>query len=187
MTLRAIAAALGIAVAASVAASPANAAESHYTSLDLGECTQQPIDPNDMLESGNWVCQGYLGIPVLVSESDLRFFVTYGADGANQPAAHQTIPPFNLINDTLEWRVTDSGTPYATILRFIGEIDLAENVEVLVVTRIADSGGICHVAYVNASANANANELARQAADLIAPNFECDYHAALWIGDRGTF
>lgn len=165
----------------------AGAAESQYTSLDLETCTAKPIDPEDMLESGNWICPGYLGIPVHVTESDLRFFVSYGAGGENQPAAHQTIPPFNFINSTLEWRLTDNGAPFATILRFFGDLGEGPNIEILVVTRISDIGGVCHVAYVNASANANANDLARQAADLIAPNFDCDYHAALWIGERGTF
>jgi hypothetical protein len=44
---------------------------------------------------------------------------------------------------------------------------------VLVVTRLGP-GGVCHVGYVDARANAaNANELARQIADEHARTFKC--------------
>lgn len=160
-------------------------AESQYSSVALESCQQLPTDPANMLESGQWACTGYLGIPVLIRESDLRFFVTYGVNGANEPAAHETLAPFNYINDTLEWRLDDAGSPYATILRFFADSgDGGPETQVLVVTRIADDG-VCHIAYVNASANPDANELARQAADLMATNFSCGFHQPIWIGVRG--
>jgi hypothetical protein len=165
---------------------PASAEESVYTSVALESCELQPPNPKDPLESGVWVCAGYQGIPVRIVESDLRFFVSYGFDAANQPAAHQTLPPFNTIHATLEWRLDDGGVPFATILRFFAEsLDGGPPEQILVVTAIGATG-VCHAAYVSASVNADANIMARQAADLFARNFDCLYHAPLWIGARGT-
>ena len=45
--------------------------------------------------------------------------------------------------------------------------------QVLVVTKIAP-GATCHVAYVDALANPDANELARKAADEKAVDFDCE-------------
>jgi len=170
-----------------VGSSPAAAEESVYTTIDLGECQQAPVDVKDPLQSGIWQCAGYLGIPVWITESDLRFFVSYGANAANETAAHETLPPFNYINSTLEWRLNDQGQPFATILRFFTDSgDGGPENQILVVTAISSSG-ICHAAYVNASANPQANELAQAAADMLARNFSCGYHLPLWIGDRGNF
>jgi hypothetical protein len=165
---------------------PASAEESAYTSIALESCQLQAPNPEDPLESGVWLCAGYQGIPVRIAESDLRFFVSYGFDAGNQQAAHQTLPPFNTIHTTLEWRLDDNGVPFATILRFFAEsFDGGPAEQILVVTAISEAGA-CHAAYVNASVNADANVMARLAADLFARNFDCSYHAPLWIGARGT-
>ncbi len=165
---------------------PASAEESVYTSVDLESCQFQPPDPKDPLQSGVWLCAGYQGTPVRIVESDLRFFVSYGFDAGNQQAAHQTLPPFNTIHTTLEWRLDDNGVPFATILRFFAEsFDGGPPEQILVVTAIGEAG-VCHAAYVNATVNADANVMARQAADLFARNFDCSFHAPLWIGARGT-
>lgn len=174
------------AVIVAATALPATAEESVYTSIALESCALQPINKDDPLESGVWRCDGYQGIPVLIAEGDLRFFVSYGFDAANQLAAQQTLPPFNTIHSTLEWRLDDNGVPFATILRFFtdsGDGGPAE--QILVVTTLSE-GGVCHAAYVNATVNADANVMAREAADLFARNFDCGYHAPLWIGARGT-
>ncbi len=42
----------------------------------------------------------------------------------------------------------------------------------------------CAIAYVDALANPDANELARQAADLIAADFACDVDTPMWISSR---
>lgn len=170
-----------------LASSPALAEESVYTPIDLAACQQLPTDPDDPLASGQWICQGYLGIPVFISESDLRFFVSFGANAANEIAAHETLPPFNYINTTLEWRLDDDGVPFATILRYFADTgDGIGELEILVVAALG-KGGVCHAAYVNASVNAEANIMARQAADLYGRNFSCGYHVPLWIGDPGGF
>ena len=170
-----------------VGATPVAAEESVYTDVGLEGCQQLPANKDDPLQSGTWVCAGYLGIPVRITESDLRFFVSYGDNAANEIAAHETLPPFNYINATLEWRLDDAGQPFATILRFFTDSgDGGPENQILVVTAIGPNG-VCHVAYVNASVNAEANLLAQTAADLFARNFSCGYHAPLWIGDPGNF
>jgi len=164
----------------------ANAEESVYSSIALESCETAPPDPLDPLESGVWLCTGHLGIPVYIVESDLRFFVSYGFDAPNEIAAHETLPPFNTIHTTLEWRLDDDGVPFATILRFFADsFGDGPGEQILVVTAIGEAG-VCHAAYVNASVNADANLMARQAADLFARNFNCGYHAPIWIGARGT-
>jgi len=168
-----------------VAAAPAAAEESVYTTIDLGACSQAPVDLKDPLQSGIWQCVGYLGIPVRIADSDLRFFVSYGANAANEIAAHETLPPFNYINSTLEWRLNDQGQPFATILRFFTDSgDGGPENQILVVTAISPDG-VCHAAYIDALTNSGANELAQAAADMFARNFSCGYHAPLWIGARG--
>lgn len=179
---------IGIGVAALLmGSSPAAAEQSVYTDIDLGGCQQAPVDMDDPLETGVWLCPGYLGIPVWITESDLRFFVSYGANAINEIAAHETLPPFNYINSTLEWRLDDDGQPFATILRFFADSgDGGPELQILVVTAIS-SDGVCHAAYVNASVNTDANQLAQTAADLFARNFSCGYNTPLWIGDPGGF
>jgi hypothetical protein len=178
---------LAISLIAAALALPAAAEESVYTEIDLATCAFKEPPPDDPLQSGAWQCAGYQGIPVYVVESDLRFFVSLGFNAANEIAAHQTLPPFNTINTTLEWRLGDDGIPFATILRFFADsFDGGPEIQILVVTALSEAG-VCHAAYVNASVNADANITARQAADLFARNFDCDYHAALWIGERGVF
>ena len=54
----------------------------------------------------------------------------------------------------------------------------------LAVTRLPP-GEVCHVAYVDAQANANPNELARKAADELARNFQCGKDEVHVIGETG--
>ena len=176
---------LSLLAAVTLLAIPAEAEESVYTSLALESCKFVPPSPDDPLQSGLWLCSGHSGIPVRVAEGDLRFFVSYGPNAAFERAAAETLPQFNTINATLEWRLDDAGLPFATILRYFADYgDGGPPEQVLVVTRLGEEE-VCHVAYVNASANPDANLLARQAADLIARNFLCDFHLPVIIGNRG--
>ncbi len=161
---------------------PAVAQTSVYTSLDPATCTQRPVDPRNELPLIIRDCAGHDGINVLVAESDGRISVSYGISGPAELGTGQTLPEFNTIGDTLEWRLDTAGTAYATILRYHTQTDGGPEGQVLVVTRLGDAS--CHVAYVDALANPDANELARQAADLIALNFACDVDMPLWISSR---
>lgn len=160
---------------------------SAYTKLNLDACQwRKPTgEEQEGIDGGKADCPGYAGIPVYVAEGDLRMFVSFGADAENEPAAHQTLPNFNTINDTLEWRLLN-GRPFATILRwFPDEGSGGKKGNILIVTRIAP-GATCQVARIDAQANANANVLARQAADELANDFDCSQEPVI-IGRTGNF
>ena len=108
-----------------------------------------------------------------VAEGDLRIFVSYGPNAANQAATYETLPQFNTIGETLEWRVKAGGgeavrdhpaLPVGTPTTGKGST--------LVVTKL-DGAEACHMAYVEATNNPQANELARAVADKETANFTC--------------
>lgn len=162
---------LAAALAVLALATPAHAAfNSAYTDLDLNECLV--LDADDF--GASWSCPGYKGYPLMVTEGDLRFSLIYGF-GAKM-ADGQTLPPFNTLGDKLEWRLSnDLGRwmPIATIVRYhTADPQTGQDKgQVLVVTQLVE-GNSCHIAYIDALANANANELARQAADT-SGKFDC--------------
>jgi len=159
VTGRIFASALCVAVGLTGAAT-AQQIESSYTDLDL-----------------NTMCT--------VIESDLRMFVSYGLHSTTEKAAEQTLGPFNRLGEKIEWRVSNAEghwKPFATILRFFTEREDSEKAgQVLVVTKVA-TGATCHIAYVDALANPNANELAREAADKKAKDFDCDKDEPEYVG-----
>ena len=162
-------------------ATPAQAAfNSAYTDLDLDECLV--LDADDF--GASWACPGYKGYPLMVTEGDLRFSLIYGF-GA-KAGDGQTLPPFNRPGETLEWRLSnDLGRwmPIATIIRYhTADPETGEDKgQVLVVTQLVE-GNSCHIAYIDALANKNANELAREAADK-AGAFDCAGDEVEIVGD----
>lgn len=158
--------------AASMLPAPAAAAgtiESTYTPLDLDTC-ETAAAPEAPEDGAVFRCEGLHGMDVRVAEGDLRMFVSYGPSAERQTVANQTIPVFNTIGKTLEWRL-DDGAPFATILRYRWDSDNGEG-STLVVTKIGATDA-CHVAYVQATENATANALAREIADGQARGFSC--------------
>jgi hypothetical protein len=158
-----------------LAAAPAQAQSgftSAYTDLDLNQCLI--LEADDF--GARWACPGYRGYPLLVEEGDLRFSLSYGFDADESSVGFQTLPPFNSLGSKLEWRLSNAlgrWFPIATIVRYhTAHPETGENYgQVLVVSQIQD-GNSCHIAYVDARANENANELAREAADK-AGDFDC--------------
>lgn len=163
---------LGLVASAGGAAAQGN--QSAYTDVDLDQCLVMHSDDF----GSSWACPGYRGYPVRIAEGDLRFFVSYGFGAKEQPAAEQTLPPFNTLGPKIEWRLRSEGgawRPFATILRYrLDAVDGGAGGEVLVVTQLGEEPGTqCQVAWVDARANADANELARAAADELAGDFRC--------------
>jgi hypothetical protein len=171
---------LGFAAALAIAgiAGPALAAfDSAYTDINLDECS--------ITESSDfgsvWACAGYKGTPVRIAEGDLRFFVSYGFGAADEPAAGQTPPPFNTLGPKIEWRLSNASgawKPFATIVRYFVDNETDTDGQILVVTQLGE-GQTCQLAYVDALANPNANELAREAADRMAGDHSCDVEPEL--------
>ena len=169
----AILGALLLAAAGGVAATAAEL-KSEYTDLDFKDCTIFTTDEMGFTAA----CPGLRGYPVILGEGDLRQFVSYGIKATDEKAAQQTPGPFNHAGKKIEWRVDTSDPddlqPAATILRWF--IDADEGVgrpagEILIVTQLK-TGATCHIAYVDAKATKNANELARKIADK-AGSFDC--------------
>src|SRR5882762_1654442 len=173
---------------------PANAQTigSTYTSTAPKDCRVTSAG-NGVDDSTIRLCPGKAGLAVLVSEDDLRETVSVGrnrAQAATEPAAQIWFGPFNSTTNTVEWRALD-GKPFAIIQRW----HIADNGDqdkdgrpiakpMLAVTRLAP-GAVCHVAYIDVKANANANELARKAADEIARDFKCGKDEVKVIGVSG--
>lgn len=162
---------------------PAHAAEftSAYTDLDLDRCTVVSVDD---LGSAH-MCKGCGSIPVYVSEGDLRFSIAYGLLDGGKAARGQSLGPFNTLGPRIEWRLANASgrlTPFATIVRyFVAQEDgTGPDNQVLVVTKL-DGDNSCHSAYIDALANPNANQLARDAADS-AKTFDCATDEVRFVG-----
>lgn len=148
--------------------------DSTYTDLNLDECLVLSADDF----GAQFACPGYKGYPVYVAEGDLRFFVSFGFGAPDERAASQTLPAFNTLNTTMEWRLSDASgdwKPFATILRWFTQSGdgVEPDGQTLVVTKL-EPGNTCHIAYVDAKRTPNANEIARQWADSVAAGFNCE-------------
>jgi hypothetical protein len=179
---RVFASALYVAIGLWLAPANAQQIESSETSLDLNlDCTVMQSDDF----GSTWACTGLKGMPVMVSESDLRMSVSYGLNSTTEKAAKQQLQPPNRLGDKIEWRVSNADgywKPFASILRFFtkGEVGKPEG-EVLVVTKISP-GATCHIAYVDALANPDAEALAQKAADTTAKDFDCEAGEPEFVG-----
>lgn len=164
-----------------------------YTTFDAKTCMHER--GNAAVEDyGSWSCPGYGGRRVLLSAGDQRMYVSFGRS-KDDIALSQTFPGFNDVYEgKVEWLIdTDAdgrSRPFATILRW--NVMTGRDLEgakgpvkptdrVLVVTRLGP-GGVCHVGYVDAGANPDANDLARQIADQHARNFRCGKDKRIVLG-----
>jgi hypothetical protein len=168
-------------------------AVSAYSSMLAQNCW---IDgPGRVEDSPTRVCHGKSALVVLVSKDDRRETVSVGRnrnEAAKEPAAQALFGPFNSALPSIEWRIAGNN-PFAMIQRW----RIADTVDrtissgggpdakpLLVVSRLPP-GAVCPVAYVDAAANPNADELARQAADQVARDFKCGTDQAKVLGTPG--
>jgi hypothetical protein len=174
-------------VPAAVRAQSGAPIESAFTEFDARNCRHTP---GKVVEDyGTWRCPGYRGVAVWLSAGDQRMYVSFGRNAANEPAAGETLGPFNdAYNGRIEWRLErlpgGKTRPFATILRWNYMVDVDDRKtsgRLLVVTRLGP-GGVCHVGYVDARANPNANELARELADTKARSFRCRVDKPVRVG-----
>lgn len=165
---------------------------SAYTSTAPKDC-RQIGKPSELDGSTTRVCKGKDGLVVLIAEDDLRETVSVGRNrkaATEELAAKVWFGPFNSSETTVEWR-TAGAKAYAIIQRW----HIADGADpdkqgrpntkaMLVVTRLPP-GPVCHVAYVDAIANPNSNELARKAADDFARSFTCGKDEVKIVGASG--
>ncbi|WP_054157918.1 hypothetical protein [Rhizobium sp. AAP43] len=167
------------------------AADSVYTDLNLDACETLAEDPMGV----SLRCKGYKDLPVYFKEGDLRQSVQFGiVDRALVDGAFESFSAFNHVNTKIEWRLGDNDQPVAAILRWFidnpgpdGGSSTATRGEILVVSKVAreNDGGSCFVALIDAKANPNANDLARQTADESAAKFACGMEEPEWVGSKG--
>jgi hypothetical protein len=164
---------------------------SAYTKIDADRCSH--TRGTEVEDYGSWRCKGYAGIGVRLSANDQRMHVSFGPRAATEIAARETLAPFNdFYKRVIEWRLEKQqdgkARPFAAIARW--NVQTAADVlgphakasgRVLVVTRLGP-GGVCHVGYVDALANANANDLAREIADKSARAFKCGKDKPVILG-----
>jgi hypothetical protein len=164
-----------------------------YTRLNLGRCVgvDRPGAEGESLSA--YRCKGFKNArehDIYVFETDGRFYITYGRDAFERRAANQTLEPHNTIGDDLEWRMerrAGDWQPFALIARYFTEVEDEGGFyrgEVLVILKIG-RGEACHAVYIDAQANANANRLAREAADTVVRQFDCARDAPIVHGERG--
>jgi hypothetical protein len=167
---------------------------SAFTDYDAKECSRKP--GRDVEDYGEWRCKGLDGIAVLVSAGDQRMTMSFGPHARDEPAARQTLQGFNdVYKARVEWRFArvagGAAHPFAAIVRW-NTVQLDEsaprpqtaNGKVLVVTRLGPRG-VCHVGYVDALANRDADTLARKIADEHARAFSCDADKPIILGETG--
>jgi len=128
----------------------------------------------------------------ITASGDSRSYVSFGTVARRELAIKETLASFNGAGRTIEWRgLTGKGgkiTPYAATIRYstlvTGDDDKQTKGEVLVVFRVPP-GGACHIGYVDAKANNNAQELAYKIADENARGFACGSDKAVVAGVKG--
>ncbi|MDB5500990.1 MAG: hypothetical protein JWR89_892 [Tardiphaga sp.] len=190
MYLAAIAA-LACAVGSAAASDGVTSTYTSTADKDCRKLSSFKIDGDDY--ASEYLCPGYAGLKVLKQEDDLREKISVGRSAgaaAREPAAAQGFGPFNSTTNSVEWRVAN-GRPFAMIQRWhIADNDDPDKTgrpqakQMLVVTRLPP-GAVCHVAYIDVTANADANEIARKAADEVARGFGCSTAKAGIAGVRG--
>ena len=174
-------------------AAPQPIAVSAYSSLAARNCWIE--GPGRVEDSPTRVCRGKSTLVVLVSKDDKRETISVGRnrdEAAKEPAAQSYFGPFNSALPSIEWRIA-SNNPFAMIQRWrIADIvdqtmraGSGTDAKALLVVSRLPPGAVCPVAYVDAAANPNADELARQAADQIARDFKCGSDEAKVLGAPG--
>lgn len=173
---------------------------SSFTSTEPKQCRQVAVVRGED-GGGTRTCLGPRGLVVVISENDLRETVTVGKTrkaAEAEPAASTWFEPFSSTTPTIEWRQESKDKPpFAMIQRWhladIKDEDKdgrPKSKQLFVVTRLAAAGdkpgmSICHVAYIDVKANANAIDLAREAADTLARDFKCDTGKVKVVGASG--
>lgn len=163
-----------------------------YTTLDLKKSCKV-LEESEEGGSVTMLCEGYQDYPVHFAEGDLRHSVQFGHMDPEADRIWQSFAQWNRVSTTVEWRQKDE-FPVAAILRWFientndaGSADPARVGQVLVVSRVGQESDkrACVVGYVDALANTNANVLAREVADSLAPDFVCGSDKAEFHGQRG--
>jgi hypothetical protein len=193
--LTAMAASIAVLAACCAGAVAIEAARSSYTSIAERACRKADVlRIEDTEYAVSRICPGRGGYKVFIDEEDLRETLTVGKtpkEAEREPAANDRYGPFNGYEDSVEWRSSRDGRPFAIIVGW--SYADSENTDaagrprsnrLLVVMRLPP-GGVCRIAVVDRAANRDANVLARKAADETARDFKCGTDRPRIVGERG--
>ncbi|WP_291843356.1 hypothetical protein [Maricaulis sp.] len=171
----------------------AMAQDAVYTYTDeRGSCSGQLLTSEDERASYVQACDGVGGWTWYSVSGEhgqsSRFSDRQDPDVGGQYGGY--IGNFGEYHTVIEWRVGLAGAPYATIHRYVSatfETGDAERQETLIVTtlRSGETPTSCHVGYVDATAVPNANAIAREMADRLAPDFDCA-RGEIWVVDAAS-
>jgi hypothetical protein len=171
-----------------VMAGPGGAQEVERVTTSIKEQDCKVVDRGEPPET--WVvrgCPGKFGNVVRIAIDDLRATLSIGPTqeaAAEEPAATQFFSVFSATGNVVEWRREKGGAPIAALnIWKLGGEETGRGV-IVAVTRLPP-GQVCHVAYVDVVANADAVDLARAAADSGARNFRCGRDQVKIVGKRG--
>src|SRR5262249_20354133 len=141
--------------------------DSAYTKFAIERCPHRA--GRDVEDYGEWRGPGVGGVTPLINARDPRMTISFWARAQSETAAAQPLQGSNGIGPgRIEWRVARQpgrrSQPFAAIVRWStllvderGVAGRSAKGRVVVVTRLGP-GGVCHIGYVDALANANANE-----------------------------
>ncbi len=134
------------------------------------EAEDEPVFFSDCAGYGDWT------VHILAGEHGAA--VAYSRRGLE--AQWNENPPrvgvFQDLGEVMEWRLDGSGTEFATIYRSVfSGFEPGQGGQYLTVSALRPEGetGACHVAYVEAAQQPQANQIARDAADYLAPDWQC--------------
>lgn len=125
----------------------------------------------EALSEAAWRCAGLPGTDVFVSEEEKgRWRVAVGVPEGRSPTFR--LP--HMLGRTMEWRIAGN-RPLAGIVRYRFPRPSGSGTDDLLA--VVKAGGVagpgCLAAFVDVAANSAAVELAREAADAVAPRFRC--------------
>ena len=140
------------------------------------QAEDEPIHFSDCTGYGDWTVHmiaGEHGAAVAYSQRGKET-----QWGENPPRA----AVFQDLGQVMEWRLDASGVAFATIYRsiFTG-YEPGDGGQYLTVSALRPEGdlGACHVAYVEAAQQPEANQIARDVADYLAPDWQCGVDAPI--------
>lgn len=159
-------------------AMPAQANDSAYVRVFESCMVTEPDDEPVVFSD----CTGYGGWRVHVVAGEHGIAIAYSQRGKETQWSEN--PPrigvFQDLGEVSEWRLDASGVPFATIQRSIfSGFEPGDGGQYLTVAALRPDGepGACHVAYIEAAQQSGANQIARDAADLLAPGWRCGVDA----------
>lgn len=160
------------------AQSAVQAPQSAYSRIDEG-CVQRQLPDEPVWET---TCPGHGGWNVFIIAGEHGAAEAFGPTG--EVASDYINPPmrglFGYFHDVIEWRLS-GGRPFAVIHRYVSDTPDPETgadgtrLQTLIVTALKPGTAevACAMAFVDASALADANAVAREAADRLAGSWDC--------------